>query len=54
MVTRAIAPESEYSDGDREGAVAEANNQTREEGRGSSDKIPDRIVFACMGAKAKQ
>ena len=53
LVTRAIAPEDEYSDGDREGTVAEANNRTRREGSHSSDKIPDRRVFVCMGCKSK-
>ena len=51
LVTRAIARANEYSDGDREGTVAEANNHTRREGSHSSDKIPDRKVFVCMGGK---
>ena len=54
LVTRAIAGENEYSDGNREGTVAEANNHTRREGSQSSDKILDRKVFVGVGAKAKQ
>ena len=54
LVTGAVAPENEYSDGDREGTVAEANKLTRKEGSHRSDKIPDRKVFVGVGAKAKQ
>ena len=53
LVTRAIARENEYSVGDREGTVAEAKNLTRRVGSHSSEKIPHRVVFVCMSAKAK-
>ena len=53
LVAGASARENEYSDGDREGTVAEANNQTRREGSHSSDQIPERKVIVFVGSKAK-